>query len=142
MDQEELRAHKAGYQRTYYHKHLESQREANNRRNKAYYARHIADPEWRAAYYAKAAARRAAIHQWLDEYKAALGCVDCGYNAHPVALEFDHVAAGKEIDMSNVRTWPQAKREVARCVVRCANCHAIRHYEEMKTKKEPSCYYD
>lgn len=30
------------------------------------------------------------FREFIDVYKAQSGCVDCGYSAHPAALEFDH----------------------------------------------------
>jgi len=58
------------------------------------------------------------------------GCMDCGYNEHPAALEFDHhVDSEKSFNIgeqigsrSRERLW----EEIAKCDVVCANCHAIR----------------
>ena len=36
------------------------------------------------------AARSAAVRDELRAYKLKHGCADCGYNAHHIALEFDH----------------------------------------------------
>jgi hypothetical protein len=59
--------------------------------------------------------------------KMERGCIDCGFRGHPAALDFDHVEDGKEVNLSKVRSIPQMERELDRCVVRCANCHRIRH---------------
>ena len=60
--------------------------------------------------------------------KVMLGCADCGYNAHPDALQFDHVCASGEklCDVSKVKNFNRLACEVAKCEVVCANCHAIR----------------
>lgn len=60
--------------------------------------------------------------------KLMLGCVDCGYDAHPDALQFDHVCAPGEklCDVSKVKNFNRLACEVAKCEVVCANCHAIR----------------
>lgn len=61
--------------------------------------------------------------------KLAAGCVDCGYNQAPEALHFDHVdPATKVAGLSQMWSASQARldAEIAKCVIRCANCHAIR----------------
>lgn len=63
----------------------------------------------------------------LSEYKLQTGCVDCGYNKCAAALEFDHInPSSKSFDVS--QCWNKSERliweEVAKCEVRCANCHA------------------
>jgi hypothetical protein len=69
--------------------------------------------------------RRAA----LDEIKVAKGCVDCGYNAAPEALHFDHRDPSQKlfgISESKTRNWNLILAEIGKCDVRCANCHAIK----------------
>jgi hypothetical protein len=71
--------------------------------------------------------RRAAVSQ----VKLAAGCTDCGYRAHAEALQFDHVNGEK---VSGIGRMTGAAREdladeMTKCVVRCANCHAIRTAE-------------
>ena len=79
-------------------------------------------------------AKRYRIRRALtDDIKVSAGCVDCDYNAHPEALHFDHVERVDKqfrISTSLSRTWGNVLKEIAKCVVRCANCHAI------KTKRE------
>jgi len=66
----------------------------------------------------------------IHKYQMEKGCADCGYNAHPAALEFDHTPGtekkfniGEEIgNRSREALW----EEIAKCDVVCANCHAIR----------------
>ncbi len=77
----------------------------------------------------------------LDALKLASGCVDCGYRVHPAALQFDH------LDPSTKRTdlgWKENRSKLTTrsrlnaflehvgryCVVRCANCHAARSFNE------------
>jgi hypothetical protein len=63
-------------------------------------------------------------HVWayLDEHP----CVDCGEN-DPVVLQFDHVRGVKLNDVSRMITGgsslAQIDAEIAKCDVRCANCH-------------------
>lgn len=91
-------------------------------------------PEAKAAHKARKLAHRREVREWLNAYKVRVGCVDCGYNASAVALDFDHRdpttksfelgAAGR-----NYRTRAVLETEVAKCDVRCANCHRIRTAE-------------
>jgi len=77
----------------------------------------------------------------LDAYKLARGCVDCGYNTHPGALQFDHrepatkhTVDGWVRDRSKLTTRSRLERYLdhvdACCDVRCANCHAVRTITE------------
>jgi hypothetical protein len=65
--------------------------------------------------------------------KLAQGCADCGYNAHPAALDFDHRPG--EVKLFTVSLGSTSKgiqtllAEVAKCDVVCANCHRVRTWE-------------
>jgi hypothetical protein len=68
----------------------------------------------------------------LDAYKLQAGCTDCGYRKHAVALHFDHRDASlKRADVSKLVACSAATvwAEVAKCDVRCANCHAVKTHE-------------
>jgi hypothetical protein len=66
----------------------------------------------------------------IADYKISKGCADCGFNAHPSALDFDHLPGSeKSFDIgSNVanRRMEVIWEEIAKCEVVCRNCHAIR----------------
>lgn len=81
----------------------------------AYVARNVA---------AKARLRRA-NNERVYEYLQKHPCVDCG-EQNPVVLEFDHIQ-DKLCDVSNLlaRPWKLLEAEIAKCEVRCANCHRI-----------------
>ena len=66
--------------------------------------------------------------KFFQEYKVNKGCCDCGYNAHPAALQFDHVPGTKKLfEMSHIgRPWELLMEEMKKCEVVCANCHSIR----------------
>jgi hypothetical protein len=75
--------------------------------------------------------RYQAKREMVDAHKLAAGCVDCGYKAHPAALQYDHiVAGGKSRDISLMVTSgasiQEIMAEIDKCEVVCANCHAIR----------------
>jgi hypothetical protein len=76
------------------------------------------------------AERSRKVKAWIREYKMAQGCVDCGYAAHHVALEFDHTD-GKTKNVSWLKSISAVQAEIERhkCVVRCANCHRIKTFE-------------
>ena len=90
---------------------------------RAYYAR---NPGWRRDY---AAGRYAEARAFIDGIKLASGCVDCGYAEHACALDFDH--RDPELKSFRISERMQGNREllrveIAKCDVRCKNCHAVR----------------
>ena len=61
------------------------------------------------------------------EYLMTHPCVDCG-EADPIVLDFDHVRGVKRADVKKLATsshtsLPRVMEEIAKCEVRCANCH-------------------
>ncbi|CAN5371720.1 hypothetical protein BH10ACT7_BH10ACT7_22060 [soil metagenome] len=56
------------------------------------------------------------------------GCVDCG-NRDIRVLEFDHVTGEKIASVGHMVRYGSSvnalKEEIAKCEVRCRNCHAI-----------------
>lgn len=62
-------------------------------------------------------------------------CEICGYDRCPGALAFHHKnPSDKEFTPSyviNSRSWENAKEELIKCMLLCANCHAEIHYEEL-----------
>lgn len=62
--------------------------------------------------------------QFLWEYYSTHPCVDCG-ESDPIVLQMDHLRdklAGVSTMMKHARATLEA--EIAKCEVRCANCHA------------------
>lgn len=84
-------------------------------------------------------ATRHANQQAVLAYLATHPCVDCG-DADPIVLEFDHLGP-KKADVSKLvnsgTTWPVIAAEIAKCVVRCANCHRIRTGQRAATEMIP-----
>lgn len=66
---------------------------------------------------------RAVLHEALSE-----GCIDCGFR-DVRALEFDHVRGEKVANVSKLvrhgYSLEVVLAEIAKCEVRCKNCHAI-----------------
>lgn len=80
-----------------------------------------------------ALARKAMIAErqgWIDAYKVSKGCTDCGYNANPKAIDFDHLLP--DLKTANVSalvrfaSWEDVLTEIDKCVLRCANCHRVK----------------
>ena len=86
-----------------------------------------------ATYMARARIRatvdRRRNREFVAEYFATHPCVDCG-EADPVVLEFDHRELGKKRDnvsrLIHTSTLSAVRAEIAKCDVRCGNCHRIR----------------
>lgn len=69
------------------------------------------------------------IYRWLAEYFKTHPCVDCG-ETDPIVLDFDHrdgtkkkFAISQRIGRCSLHTL---LTEIAKCDVRCANCHRRR----------------
>lgn len=73
----------------------------------------------------------------LDEMKVSAGCVDCGFNRWPEALQFDHIDPRDKLksdgwvdDRSKLVNLTRLRRYIDHvertCEIRCANCHAHR----------------
>lgn len=80
------------------------------------------------------AARRLKARAWIKAYLAAHPCVDCGESDTRI-LEFDHIdPSQKEFTISrgiaDGRGLKSIKAEVAKCEVRCCNCHRLRTITE------------
>jgi hypothetical protein len=70
---------------------------------------------------------------WLYNYLAANPCVDCGED-NPVVLEFDHRNRDEKIkSVSHMTTHSRESvmAEVAKCDVRCVNCHRLRTAKQL-----------
>lgn len=93
------------------------------------------------SYMARSQKRRAVVtpeRLWfVYEYLSTHPCVDCG-ESDPIVLEFDHVADKKFNVSARLRdgsSFQFLKDEIAKCEVRCANCHRRRHAAESKQWK-------
>jgi hypothetical protein len=68
-----------------------------------------------------------------QEFKASLCCAQCNFS-HPAALDFHHIdPSEKEGNVYSYVASGQYKKayeEVKKCIVLCANCHRVHHYEE------------
>jgi hypothetical protein len=75
--------------------------------------------------------RKQELVQMIAALKVERGCVDCGYNAHSVALDFDHLPQfEKKQSVARMvlyaRAWETIMAEINKCEVVCSNCHRVR----------------
>lgn len=66
-------------------------------------------------------------------------CVDCGED-DPIVLTFDHVRGRKSDSIARLASrsgasWSRIEREIKKCQVRCANCHARRTAKQFGWRK-------
>lgn len=82
---------------------------------------------------ALAKANRAVGKARWSLFKGSLKCAKCGFS-HTAALDFHHTdPSEKENLVSKLVSngcYAAAMTEVQKCIVLCANCHRIHHYEE------------
>ena len=87
--------------------------------------------------------RRDTKRLWVQQYKIDCGCVKCGYNKSPYALQLNHIDPTTKVNTKHTKRrayspewgWERIKAEIAKCEVLCANCHAEETHKEGK-------YYD
>jgi len=71
---------------------------------------------------------------YIRRYREDHPCVDCGETRWWV-LDFDHrPSTVKRYNVSRMRyhRMDKIQAEIAKCDIRCKNCHADRHYREGK----------
>lgn len=84
------------------------------------------------------------ILEWLQNYKAEHGCHECGYNEHSCALDFHHVDESKKdfaLNLAQRKRYgmERIRKEVAKCIVLCANCHRVHHH---KKEEDAPCHQE
>ena len=99
----------------------------NSYRCKARYKTH--GPRMREQIKVATKIRRGALIEHVLHYLYKNPCVDCG-ESDVLVLEFDHVRGKKKMAISQMVSGEYTKRlideEIAKCDVRCANCHRRR----------------
>ena len=84
--------------------------------------------------------RKVRMYELYQQIKSELRCADCGEN-HPATLHFHHNnPKEKEFNIADfVKSGKSVEalyREMEKCTVLCANCHAKRHYDQSKKAVE------
>jgi hypothetical protein len=90
------------------------------------------------------ARKRGAKWRLSQIIKLERGCIDCGYSGEAVALQFDHISDDKKMNVSDMirsdYSWSSVMKEIDKCEVRCANCHAVmtakRKHESLYIKQD------
>jgi hypothetical protein len=82
--------------------------------------------------------RRADIKNWLFDYLSQNPCIDCG-ESDPLRLQLDHrgdkeFVIGKSL-VGKSKSLTDVQSEIAKCDVRCANCHQVKTHGEQNTWK-------
>jgi len=66
-------------------------------------------------------------------------CSRCGYNKHPVCLDFHHINEKEKLfrlsQFQLFRTMDKIKAEIKKCIVLCSNCHRLEHYSHQENKR-------
>jgi hypothetical protein len=89
--------------------------------------------------------RNLEINKALLAEKKKNGCEDCGFNAHPAALDLDHIdPRTKYVTKTGRRQNPGAMvgylpeifaLELSKCRVLCKNCHAIHTHMQTEARR-------
>ena len=75
-------------------------------------------------------------YKFVRRVKKQSGCSQCGYKEHYAALHFDHIDPttkhhqAKGSAFHNLWSIKRLKAELRKCQILCANCHAIKTYNE------------
>lgn len=74
---------------------------------------------------------------YIENLKRTGGCVDCKNNDYRV-LDYDHLPEFEkviEISLAARNCWSLKRldEEIAKCVLRCANCHRIKTWERKRS---------
>ena len=100
--------------------------------NRTYCAGHYQEnaEKYKKRAVANSIARREPMHLKLFVYLSQHPCVDCD-ETDPIVLELDHRESAEKLhNLSrmwyNGYSWKKIEQEIAKCDVRCANCHRRR----------------
>lgn len=88
---------------------------------------------------AGASRKREKRRQLYQAFKAT-PCADCGRTYPHYVMQFDHVKPGKIGCVATIKGGCKDRllKEIAKCEVVCANCHAERTYKRAQEKKNGS----
>lgn len=57
-------------------------------------------------------------------------CLSCGFDKYPCSIDFHHLdPSQKDSKFRNLRSWSweRIKKEIAKCILLCGNCHTAYH---------------
>jgi len=71
--------------------------------------------------------------------KASTPCADCGLKYDPHVMDFDHIRGKKKANVSELigdgYSWETILTEIAKCVLRCSNCHRAATHRRLQYQK-------
>lgn len=56
-------------------------------------------------------------------------CSMCGFQGHQSVFDLHHLY-GKKKKINFRTTWDKIEKELEKCILLCANCHRLLHYEK------------
>ena len=79
--------------------------------------------------------RREKLRNRINQIKEATACMDCEKKYPYYVMHFDHrIPAIKICNINNIYTsctaWVKIQAEIDKCDLVCANCHAVRTYNQ------------
>ena len=85
--------------------------------------------------YCKECFNKYCVERWITKKKQAIeykggSCINCGYDQYYGALHFHHIdPKEKDHNWTKLRStsWDKIVKELDKCVLLCANCHAEEH---------------
>jgi hypothetical protein len=97
-----------------------------------YHAMHYATNK--LEYQLRAKTRQHELQQFIRSIKENGKCKDCGKKFHFMAMHFDHRPDEKKsmnLSLTGRQGWSKEKieKEIAKCDLVCANCHAVRTFQ-------------
>ena len=94
----------------------------------------------RGYYLEKAKRRKEQVRDFIRQAKNK-PCADCNQMYPYYVMQFDHVRGDKRLNIGNVSSrglsMSKLVKEIGKCDVVCANCHAIRTHQREKVTKFP-----
>lgn len=128
---------KAEYMREYYKNNPDKLEEKKQKDRERYHANRERKLEYQRKYYeenkdstlARQAVYREESRIIISEAKKA-PCADCKQRFPEVCMQFHHLDPSTKTNTVSALGHPTTvKKEIAKCIVICANCHCIRHGE-------------
>ena len=107
-------------------------KECSNKKARAYYEKVKKDAQWIRNRNAKA--KKDGLEKKLKAIKYMGGvCQDCKKSYPPPVFDFHHLdPSEKELNLGDImrrKDFSTIEKELSKCVLLCANCHRIRHFE-------------
>ena len=76
-------------------------------------------------------------------FKSTLKCTHCGFG-HVATMDFHHedpsTKEGSVHQFISNGQFAKAYEEIKKCIVLCANCHRVHHYDERAKKKKTPAF--